>query len=74
MDAKLIKLHITEQEAMGGGWREESGFTVQRGARRAAGQAWDRTTAAALLRCQLLFNLFQASTLLETAHAIHHTW
>lgn len=46
---------------------------MQRGAGRAAGQAWDRTTAAALLRCQLLFNLFQPSTFLETAHAIHYS-
>lgn len=41
-------------------------------ARWAAWEAWNRATASSLLRRQLLLDLFQACTLLESAHAVYH--
>lgn len=69
-------MHLIAGTRAGGSGKQPARkvLTMQRGARRAAGQAWDRTAAAALLRCQLLFNLFQPSTFLETAHAVHYSW
>lgn len=47
---------------------------MQRWSRRAAWETWNRATATSLLRSQFLFNLFQPSTFLETAHTIHDSW
>lgn len=54
--------------------KEGSGFTMERGARGAAGQAGHGAAASSLLRGQLLLDLLQPRALLEAAHAIDHPW
>lgn len=59
-------------DSAGGRWKRKRGFTMEWWARRTAWQAWNRATASSLFRCQLLLDLFQPRTLLESAHAVHH--
>lgn len=69
-----LKLKTQSRQIEGSSGETEIMFTMQGWARRAAGETWNRATATSLLRRQFLFNLFQPSTFLETAHAIHYSW
>lgn len=72
--SQTLKIKDKEKKDWRVGGRGGIRFTVQRWSGRAAWETRNRATATSLLRCQFLFNLFQPSTFLETAHTIHNSW